>query len=120
MLKVYQWYTTTILSQQILDIHELKKKRACAGGSGDKESARRAGDLGVIPGLRRFPGRGHGNPLQYSCLESRHGQRSLAGYSPRGHKESNMTERLSTARHSTKACHYCSCGMKKIHILHNL
>ena len=28
-----------------------------------------------------------------------HGQRSLAGYSPRGHKESNMTERLSTAQH---------------------
>ena len=25
-----------------------------------------------------------------------HGQRSLAGYSPKGHKESNMTERLST------------------------
>jgi len=90
-LKVYQWHTTTIFSQQILDIHELNKKRACTGGSDDKESACRAGDLGVIPGLRRFPGRGHGNPLQYSCLESCHRQRSLAGYSPWGHKESNMT-----------------------------
>ena len=28
------------------------------------------GDLGSIPGLRRFPGGGHGNPLQYSCLKS--------------------------------------------------
>ena len=35
----------------------------------------------------------------YSCLENPHGQRSLAGYSPWGCKESNMTERLSTAQH---------------------
>ena len=27
------------------------------------------GDLGSIPGLGRSPGGGHGNPLQYSCLE---------------------------------------------------
>ena len=33
---------------------------------------------------------GHGNPLQYSCLE--HGQRSLAGYSPWGHTDLDMTE----------------------------
>jgi len=29
-----------------------------------------AGDTGSIPGLGRSPGRGHGNPLQYSCLEN--------------------------------------------------
>ena len=52
-----------------------------------------AGDLGSIPGL----GGGHGNPLQYPCLENPHGQRSLAGYCPWGHKESDMTEGLSTA-----------------------
>ena len=51
-------------------------------GSDGKESACSAGDLGSVPGLRRSPGEGHGNPLQYSCLESLHGQRSLAGYSP--------------------------------------
>ena len=34
-------------------------------------------DLGSIPGLRRSPGGGHGNPLQYSSLENPHGQRSL-------------------------------------------
>ena len=28
------------------------------------------GDVGLIPGLGRFPGEGHGNPLQYSCLEN--------------------------------------------------
>ena len=56
-------------------------------------------DPGLIPGLGRFPGEGYGNPLQYSCLENSHGQRSLAGYSTQGHKESDMTERQSTAQH---------------------
>ena len=51
-----------------------------------------AGDTGSIPGLGRSPGGGHGNPLQYSCLENPHEQRSLAGHSPWGHKESDMTE----------------------------
>ena len=57
-----------------------------------------AGDPSLIPGLGRFPGGGHGNPLQCACLENLQGQRSLAGYSPRGCKESDMTERLSTAQ----------------------
>ena len=35
-----------------------------------KESACNAGDLGSIPGLGRSAGEGHGNPLQYSCLEN--------------------------------------------------
>jgi len=35
-----------------------------------KESACNAGDLGLIPGLGRSPGGGHGNPLQYSGLEN--------------------------------------------------
>ena len=50
------------------------------GGSDSEEPTCSAGDLGSIPGLGRSPGRGHGNPLQYSCLEKPHGQRSLAGY----------------------------------------
>ena len=58
------------------------------------------GDLGLIPGLGRCPGGGHGNPRQYSCLENPHGQRCLAGYSPWGHKESDTTEGLSTAQHN--------------------
>ena len=40
------------------------------GGSDCKESAWNAGNLGLIPGLGRSPGGGHGNPLQYSCLEN--------------------------------------------------
>ena len=47
--------------------------------------------------LGRSLGGGRGNPLQYSCLENPHGQRSLAGCNPGGHKESDMAERLSTA-----------------------
>ena len=35
-----------------------------------KQSACSAGDAGLIPGSGRPPGGGHGNPLQYSCLES--------------------------------------------------
>ena len=65
------------------------------GGSNGKESVCDAGDLGLIPGLRRSLGGGHGNPLQYSCLENPHGQRSLVGYSSWSCKESDMTEQLS-------------------------
>ena len=56
-------------------------------GSDGKESTCNVGDLGSITWLGRSPGEGQGNPLQYSCLENPHEQRSLAGYSPRGHKE---------------------------------
>ena len=38
-------------------------------GSDGKESACNVGDLGLIPGLGRSPGVGHGNSLQYSCLD---------------------------------------------------
>ena len=44
------------------------------------------GESGSIPGWGRSPGGGNGNPLQYSCLENPHGERSLVGYSPRGHR----------------------------------
>ena len=60
------------------------------------------GDLGLIPGLGRSPGGGYGNPLHYSCLENPHGQRSLAGYSPWGHKESDTTEQISIAQCNIK------------------
>ena len=50
------------------------------GSSGGKESTCNVGDLGLIHGLGRSPGGEHGNPLQYSCLENLHGQKSLAGY----------------------------------------
>ena len=82
------------------------------------------GDLGSIPGLERSPGEGisyplqfsglensmncivhgvtkmfgegTGSPLQYSCLETPHGQRTLASYSPWGHKELDTLKQLNT------------------------
>ena len=40
-----------------------------ASGKGPTANAGDTRDLGLIPGLGRSPGGGHGNPLQYSCLE---------------------------------------------------
>ena len=65
------------------------------GGSDSKKSSCNAGGLGSILGLGRSPGGGHGNPLQFSCLENPHGQepgRTLV----HGVAESDMTEHLST------------------------
>ena len=55
-----------------------------------KNSPANPGDLresGWIPRSRRFPGGGHSNSFQYSCLENPYGPRSLEGYSLLGHKE---------------------------------
>ena len=82
------------------------------GGSDGEESACNAGDLGLIPGLGRSPGGGHGNPLQCSCLENPHGQRSLADYSPWGCKVLGTTEQLCTMGQKEglgKERHGCSC-----------
>ena len=49
-------------------------------------------DVGLIPGSGRSPGGGNGNPLQHSCLEKSHKQRSLVGYSPQDHREMDMSE----------------------------
>ena len=60
--------------------------------SAGKESACNSEALGLTLGSGRSPGGGHDNPFQDSCLENSHGQRNLMGYSPWGHKESDMTE----------------------------
>ena len=65
-----------------------------------KESACSAGDSGLIPGSGRSPGE---RPLQYFCLGNPHGQRSLAGYGPWGHKESDTTEWLTQLKAISKA-----------------
>ena len=70
---------------------------AFPSGLDGKESACSAGDLGSVPGLGRSPGGGRGNPLQYSCLENPHGQRSLVGYSPWDRKELDTTEHTHAA-----------------------
>ena len=51
--------------------HAQEKEMAThSSGSDGEESACSAGDLGLIPGLRRSPGEVNGNPLQYSYLEN--------------------------------------------------
>ena len=48
-----------------------------------------AGDAGSIPEWGRSPGKGNGNPLQYSCLEN---PMDRGAWRPWGHKELDMTE----------------------------
>ena len=67
------------------------------GGSDGKESASNEGDPGKIPGFE--------DPLEKGMVflpGEFHGQRRLVGYSPWDHKGLDMTERLSTAQHSTE------------------
>ena len=74
------------------------------GGSDGKESTCKVGDLGSIPGLGRSLGKGNSwkrewPPTPVFLPGEVHGQRSLAGYSPWGLKELDMTERLSLRNH---------------------
>ena len=82
--------------------------------SDGKESTCNVGDLGSIPGLGRSPGGGHGYPLQYSCLENPHGQRSLVGYSPWGCKELDTTEQLSVHTHIGDCTRYLGITYSRI------
>ena len=68
--------------------------RGFPGISAGKESSCNAGNPDLIPGMRRSPGEGNEYPFQYSPGEF-HGQSSLVGYNPWGHKELDITERLS-------------------------
>ena len=58
------------LEQLFLKKELLFLLKSFPGGSDDKESACNVRDLGLIPGLGRFPGEGNGYPLQCSCLEN--------------------------------------------------
>ena len=72
---------------------------AFPGGSVVKNPPANAGnarDAISIPGSRRSPGKENSNPLQYSCLENSIDKRILAGYSPWGDKETDLTKRLRT------------------------
>ena len=60
-------------------------------GSAGEEPASNAGDQGIHPGLGRSPGGGHGNPLQYSCLENPM-DRGAWWNGLWGHKELDITE----------------------------
>ena len=93
------------VTQKSCDLSKIILLPPYSGGNSDKKKKNppaTAGDLkdvGSIPGSRRSPGGGHGNPLLYSFLENPHGQRSLAGYSPQDCKESDMTEGTQHSAH---------------------
>ena len=78
----------------------INKLEGLSCSSFGKESACNAGDLGLIPVLGRSPGGGNGNPLQYFCLENLMDTGAWMATVHGGHKESDMTEQLSTAQHS--------------------
>ena len=69
-----------------------QKHQGFPDGSDSKESTYNVKELGSIPLLGWSPGRGHGKPLHCSRLENPHGQRSLVGYSPWGHRESDVSD----------------------------
>ena len=77
-----------------------------------KESACKA-ELGSIPRSGRSSEEGHGYSLWYSSLENSHGQRSLAGHSPQGCKESGATEVTEQARMQGHIW-YCSAEMGEL------
>ena len=77
-----------------LSDHQNERLPQRLSGTESAGNAGATGDMGVIPVLGRLPGEGNGNPLQDSCLENSLERRSLAGYSPWGLKELNMTEAI--------------------------
>ena len=65
-----------------------------SGGSGGKEYVCNIGDLSLIPGLGRFHWGREWQPTLVFLPGKFHGQRSLVGYSPWGHKELDTIEQL--------------------------
>ena len=76
----------------------IRKEVSCPmgfpGSSDGKESACSAGDLEFDPWVGKIPWRSKRLPTPVFLPGKSHGQTSLVGYSPRGHKELDMTERL--------------------------
>ena len=72
------------------------------GGSAVKKMP--AGDEGLIPELGRSLGEENGDPLQYSCLGNPVDERSLVGYSSRGHKR--VAYNLTTKQQQPSSYHF--------------
>ena len=64
-----------------------------------------AGDMGLNPGLRRFPCRREWQLTPAFLPRKSHGQKILVGYSPWGHKESDMIEQLNNNNHEKNKPH---------------
>jgi len=72
-------------------MHNYSWRAASLSGSDGKNTACNAGDLGSIPGSERSPGKGHGNPFQYSCLENPWTEKPGGLKSIGSHRVRNMT-----------------------------
>ena len=79
------------------------------GGSDGKESACNVGDLGSRPWVGKIPWRREWQSTPVFLPREFCGQRSLAGYSPWGHRESDMTERLTQVSKSFAISHALDC-----------
>ena len=79
------------------------------GGSYGKASACSAGDLGLIPGLG-FPWRRKWYPTPVLLPGKSHGRRSLTGYSPWGHRESDMSSHFTSLWWLSRKESACSAG----------
>ena len=75
-------------------LRQIHVSRGFPGGARGNLPARAGGigDPGSIPGLERFPGRGQGNPLQYSCLENHRDRGVWWAIVQGGRRESDTTE----------------------------
>ena len=79
----------------LIDDRILIQGEGVPGGSDNKESACSVGDLSSIDSwVEKIPWRRAWQPTPVFLFGESHRQRSLAGYSLRGHKESDMTEQL--------------------------
>ena len=95
---IYMCVCIQVSTAQIRQLRYIQTERASQVVLVVKNTPANVGDVrdtGSIPGLGRSPGRGHGNPLQCSCLENPHGQRSLAGYSHGLTKSQTRVKQLS-------------------------
>ena len=77
-------------------------------GSVDKGSACNAGDTGSIPGSGKIPWRRAWQPTPVFLPGEFHGQRSLAGYSPQGHKELDTTEATEQHKYMCVCAYVCN------------
>ena len=72
--------------RQQINMNDTKELLGLPGGSVVKNLPANVGDTGSISGLGRSPGKGNGNPLQYSCLVNPMDRGAWQAYSPLGRK----------------------------------